>query len=444
MPVQMQGKVQVQTQVAAPKVTTHAAAPQKVPVQAQTPQKHVAVVVVAKKETKAQAKKLAKKTAKKKMKKKLHLARQFNQLVKKVDSVLDVAMKKLKKGKKLFHKAVEDGHKKQVVLQSKANGARRHAKGDNVKIEAIATHMALAQRAGARAFIKFVNTFRAGAKKNFRADYKTAKIHERQLKKIFRKICHHVSHAWKAMKTHGKKLHAAYMAKLKDYWKAKYTQLDEKGKPIPKATLKKSRHYAKLKMKHARSQQWHFKRSMSKAHHHAKKLRKGLKQAIRKIHFVFKKARSMYRHTAKTFMVGFEMEVAAQKPVSQKPLRKLRKRRQLKQKLHKKHVHGHRQKHSAKKLAKKKVSAHQEYQHGKHKRARLDSAEKKAVKIVKRAILQQQRAAQLTTRPVRAPHHAASKHHTRHHLETQHPHEDLAEENEDEEEDVLVQVLLEH
>merc|ERR1712205_200045 len=176
------------------------------------------------------------------------------------------------------------------------------------------------------------------------------------------------------------------MAKLKDYWKAKYTQLDEKGKPIPKATLKKSRHYAKLKMKHARSQQWHFKRSMSKAHHHAKKLRKGLQQALRKIHFVFKKARSMYRHTAKAFMVGFEMEVAAQKPVSQKPLRKLRKRRQLKQKLHKKkHAHGHIQKqqqqqqHPAKtkKLAKKKVID----QHGKHKhtkRAAAKSSKKKS------------------------------------------------------------------
>merc|ERR1711959_705503 len=184
--------------------------------------------------------------AMKKLKKKLHLARQFNNLVKKVDSILDDAMKKLKKDKKLFHKAVVDGHKKQIVLQSKANGARRHAKGDHIKIEAIATHMALAQRAGARAFIKFVNSFRAGAKKNFRADYKTAKIHERELKKIYHKICHHVSHAWKAMKAHGKKLHAMYMTELKHYWKAKYSCAGEKKKPSIKVALKKARHDAKL------------------------------------------------------------------------------------------------------------------------------------------------------------------------------------------------------
>merc|ERR1711907_256421 len=98
-PLQVQ-KVQVQTQVAAPKV-----------------------VVVVKKQTPAQVKKQAKKKAKKKLKKKLHLARQFNKLVKNVDSILDEAMKKLKNDKKLFHKAVKDGHKKQIVLQHEAKGA---------------------------------------------------------------------------------------------------------------------------------------------------------------------------------------------------------------------------------------------------------------------------------------------------------------------------------
>merc|ERR1712036_197071 len=187
-----------------------------------------------------------------------------------------------------FQKAVKDGRKKQLSLKNRAHGARRHAKGDSVKMDAIQTHMALAQRAGARAFMKFVSTFRTGAKKNFRAEYKNAKIHERQLKKIYHKICHHVSHAWKAMKLHGKKLHAVYMTELKHYWKAKYSCAGAKKKPAIKVALKKARHDAKQKMKLSRSQQWHFKRSMSKAHHHAKKLRKGLQQALRKIHFVFK------------------------------------------------------------------------------------------------------------------------------------------------------------
>jgi len=411
-PLQVQ-KVQVQTQVAAPKVTTQPVQG-KAPVQVQPQAKNV--VVVVKKQTPAQVKKQAKKKAKKKLKKKLHLARQFNKLVKNVDSILDEAMKKLKNDKKLFHKAVKDGHKKQIVLQHEAKGARRHAKGDSVKMDAIQTHMALAQRAGARAFIKFVNTFRTGAKKNFRADYKNAKIHERQLKKIYHKICHHVSHAWKAMKAHGKKLHAVYMTELKHYWKAKYSCGGDK-KPAIKAALKKARHAAKLKMKHARGVSWHFKQSMHKAHHHAKKLRKGLQQALRKIHFVFKKARSMYRHTAKTFQVGFAMQVAAQQPVSQKALRRLRKRRQQRKQTNLKHTKKrvqHRPRH-AHKLAHKKLSHRKPSAHVKHvsrasasaapkkralkhklakhgHRGRLDTAEKKAVKIVKRAILQQQRA----------------------------------------------------
>merc|ERR1711988_1177066 len=199
-PLQIQRKVQVQTQVAAPKLSNQSVPAQKPQLQSQASKHIVVVMAKTKKQTQAQAKKLAKKTAKKKM----HLARQFNKFVKQVDSILDDAMKKLKKDKKLFHKAVQDGHKKQVVLQHQAQGARRHANGDSVKIDAIQTHMALAQRAGARAFIKFVNSFRTGAKKNFRASYKNAKIHERQLKKIYHKICHHVSHAWKAMKGHGK------------------------------------------------------------------------------------------------------------------------------------------------------------------------------------------------------------------------------------------------
>merc|ERR1711988_1104435 len=410
-PLQIQRKVQVQTQVAAPKLSNQSVPAQKPQLQSQASKHIVVVMAKTKKQTQAQAKKLAKKKAKKK----LHLARQFNKFVKQVDSILDDAMKKLKKDKKLFHKAVQDGHKKQVVLQHQAQGARRHANGDSVKIDAIQTHMALAQRAGARAFIKFVNSFRTGAKKNFRASYKNAKIHERQLKKIYHKICHRVSHAWKAMKGHGKKLHATYMTALKHYWKAKYSCVGDKKKPSIKVALKKARHNAKQKMKHARSQQWHFKRSMSKAHHHAKKLRKGLQQALRKIHFVFKKARSMYRHTAKTFMIGFVMQVAAQKPVRKGALRRLQKRqlkrKQLKKQKHpKKHIQGHHQ--HARKLAKKekqtrksagkvKVVGHVSSKKASKmatstkkasKQRRLDSAEKKAVKIVKRAILQQQRA----------------------------------------------------
>merc|ERR1711924_56090 len=132
--------------------------------------------------------------------------------------------------------------------------------------------------------------------------YKMAKLRQRQLGKIY----HNVSRAWKAMKDHGKKLHTTYMTTLKAYWKVKYSCTGKNCKVKAKKACKAARHAAKLANKKARKQRYHFKKSIHKARHHAHKLRKGLKHAIHKLHYVFKKARGLYRHTVKNFIVSYE------------------------------------------------------------------------------------------------------------------------------------------
>merc|ERR1712196_421214 len=141
--------------------------------------------------------------------------------------------------------------------------------------------MALASRDGARAFMHFVSKFRKGAKRSFWKRYKEAKGDEHRISKTYRQIDSHVVHASKAMEAAGHKLRSTYMKKLKAYWKAKYSY---PGKTkLQKAAASKKRHAAKVTMKKARSNLQSFKKTMRTAKHHAKKLRKGLKHAMKKL-----------------------------------------------------------------------------------------------------------------------------------------------------------------
>jgi hypothetical protein len=273
--------------------------------------KKVIVVAVAKTNTKR---------APKKPVKKISLAKRFHSLVKQVGSTLGAAITKIRKDKKLFAKASQVGRRKQQSLHSQAQGAKRHATGDSSKLQAIQTHMALASRDGARAFIHFVSKFKKGAKVSFWQSYKKAKADEHLVSKIYRKIDSHVVRASKAMKTAGHKMRGTYMKKLKAYWKAKYSYPGKTKQQ--KAAAKKKRHAAKVVMKKARSNLEGFKKTMRTAHHHAKKLREGLKHAMKKLHFLFKKARRIYRHTTKKFRVGFSVRAQAERQVfvARKPM----------------------------------------------------------------------------------------------------------------------------
>lgn len=271
--------------------------------------------------------------------------------------------------------------KKTRNLQHKAHRARWHAHGDRTKIEAIETHIALAQKAGARAFLHFVESFRRGARTQFWQTYKRAKKKRYQLVDIYHQIRRHVKHAWKKMYANGAKLHKAYMTQLKAYWKAKY----QEPKKLPKGETKaKLKHEAKLAMKKARSALQHFKKMQHKAKRHAKHLKKGLAHAIHKLHFVFMKARRMYRHISKAFVAKLDVQLASKKTVSHQPLHKLHKKQVAKTKA--RHHHSH--------PAPKKGAHHHKDTVEKSNAVKSDavkSAEIKAVKIVKRAILQQQR-----------------------------------------------------
>jgi len=345
--------------------------------------------------TKAAATKAAAtKAEKKKISQKLDLAKHFNQLVKEVDSLLETGMQKLKRDRNIFRKAVADGKKKQHRLRRKMGRARRHAKGDHTKIEAIETHMALAKKAGARAFLKFVESFRHGAGTQFWVKYKDAKKKRYDLVKTYHKIRRHVNHACKKMYSNGAALHKTYMTKLKGYWKAKYACKEK----IPKGTtLVAIKHTAKLDMKKARSALQHFKKMQHKARRHAKHLKEGLKHAIGKLHFVFMKARGMYRHIAKEFVPTLGTQVLAKKSVSHQPLQKLQAKKQNDKKKNK-------AKRTMKVVQKRKVlkapkavavvqtaDKTRTAKSPVEKSAAVKSAEIKAVKIVKRAILQQQR-----------------------------------------------------
>jgi len=342
---------------------------------------------------KAAVVKAAKVAEKKKISQKLDLAKHFNQLVKEVDSLLETGMQKLKRDRNIFRKAVADGKKKQHRLRRKMGRARRHAKGDHTKIEAIETHMALAKKAGARAFLKFVESFRHGAGTQFWETYKDAKRKRYELVKTYHKIRRHVNHACKKMYSNGATLHKTYMTKLKGYWKAKYACKEK----IPKGTtLVAMKHAAKLGMKKARSALQHFKKMQHRARRHAKHLKEGLKHAISKLHFVFMKARGMYRHIAKEFVPTLGTQVLAKKSVSHQPLKKLQAKQKKKKKNNNKRAIKVVQKRKALK-APKAVAVVQTAEKTRapkspvEKSAAVKSAEIKAVKIVKRAILQQQR-----------------------------------------------------
>merc|ERR1712146_12960 len=90
------------------------------------------------------------------------------------------------------------------------------------------------------------------------------------------------------------------MGALKASYKAKYACTGKK----PVAAVKKAQEEAQAKFKQVAKSYASFRKSSRKAHHHARNLKKGLKHAIHKLHFVFGKARHMYRHTISSFRLG--------------------------------------------------------------------------------------------------------------------------------------------
>jgi len=282
-------------------------------VQAAVPAQTKAPVVVV---VKSQAPETKKQLAKKKMEKKLSLAKQFSTLVQTVDTILDESMKRMTQDKETFKKALAAEHKKQNMLRDTGDGAQRDNRANANKLYAIQTHIDLARKVGAKKFISFISQLRKGTKRRFNTAYSRASAKQEQLISVYKKISKHVAHATKAMHKHKRVLQTNFIAALKAYYKVKYSCAGKK----PPAVVAKERAAAKKAYKLAFLAKSNFKRSEKKAHHHAHHLRKGLKHAIHKLHFLFRKAKGMYRHATKMFHAGFETRMTAQKIFHSKAL----------------------------------------------------------------------------------------------------------------------------
>lgn len=259
---------------------------------------------------------------------KLDQAKQFNLLVKNINSILDDAMLKLKDDNHLYKRAVADRHAKQSDIKEKASSAKEDASGDAAQIEAIDTHVALAAKASAKAFIEFSSGFRESAKEAFWSSYNDAEARQAKLEELYDSITSHVAHAVNAMQAQGVQLNDKYLDSAKAYYKAKYKarygcEKAADQDAAAKKACQEEPHTAKDDMKKAHDVLSHFQENLETAHHHGKKLKKGLKEAMDKLHYVFQKARHDFRHTEAEFHAGFDMHYNAQKAVSTHALKKL-------------------------------------------------------------------------------------------------------------------------
>lgn len=282
-------------------------------------------------------------------------AKRFKQLVKEVNSILDGAMLKLKKDKKLFHRAATDGRSKKSTVTNKAASAKQDAKGDATRIEAIETHMQLAVKDNAKVFIKFATKFRKSAKRAFWKSYNTADTRQSKLNDLYHEITTHVAHAVRAMRSHGHKLNSKYVQTIKAFYKAKYSCVANKKDKKKQAACAKVTQEKKAKTKSAHKALLNFQKNMQTAHHHGRKLRKRLKHALKKLHFVFKKARHTFRRISNSFHVGYRVHYEAMVAVSKRALRVEAKKRAKKVAAKKEKVD--RKSNNKKKIAKKHSAA---------------------------------------------------------------------------------------
>jgi len=249
-------------------------------------------------------------------------AKHFKQLVKEVNTILDDTILKLKKDRKLFRKAAADGRTKTSAVASEASSAKHDAKGNEMAIEAIETHVTLAAKDGAQAFIKFAANFRKRAKRAFWKSYNKADEDESKLSDLYHEITGHVGHAIKAMRKHGVDLNTIFLSSLKNFYKFNYECKLAKSKNKSEKTCEKTTQAKKTKMKVAQTALLSFQDNLKTAHHHGRKLRKRLKRALRKLHFVFKKARHAFRHTDHHFQAGYNLHYQAMRTISQRAVKK--------------------------------------------------------------------------------------------------------------------------
>lgn len=265
---------------------------------------------------------------------KLGKGQQFNALVAEVNTILDGAMGKLEADKVMFKKAKEDGSSIHEDLAQKASTAREEAKGNPTQIEAIETHLALETKDHAKAFINFASDFRERAKNAFWKAYHAAENDKAKLSDLFEEITSHVGHAVKAMEADQDNYEDKFSTKLKEFYKARYSckaktdaqpAKDKDGKKVEPDACVDNVKTAKKAMKDAQQDLATFKENLKTAHHHGRKLRKGLQKSLNKLRYVFQKARTTYRHRTKEFHAGYTEHYSAQKSISKLPLRKLAK-----------------------------------------------------------------------------------------------------------------------
>merc|ERR1719324_511081 len=192
-------------------------------------------------------------------------------------------------------------------------------------IDAINTHVAIAKKENAKAFITFAKKFRKTAKKSFWESYNKAKQKKATLRGLYDKITHHVGRAVKAMRKKQAPLEDEYLSKLKAFYKARYG-CNAKDKSECSKTKKK----AKAAMKKAHANMLGFKSNYKTAHHHGKKLRRRLKQSMHKLRFVFKQAREEMRKSQALFHAGFDERYTARKSISLTALKDVHKLNQQK------------------------------------------------------------------------------------------------------------------
>merc|ERR1711935_1127318 len=108
------------------------------------------------------------------------------------------------------------------------------------------------------------------------------------------------------------------MKTLKAYYKAKYG-CEAKSDKKPCTAKSKA---AKAEMKKAHTVLTEFKSNLKTAHHHGKKLRKRLKQALKKLHFVFKEARGEVRKSLQEFHAGYDVHYSALQTISMTAIKK--------------------------------------------------------------------------------------------------------------------------
>merc|ERR1711959_1691 len=240
--------------------------------------------------------------------KKVHQAQNFNKLVKETDTLLDDAMIQMKKDRKMFRHAIKDGTDKRHKVKDKAAQAKTEAKGHETQIAAIETHVSIAEKENAKAFIAFAKKFRHTASHTFYKKYNKARRLQSELQDLYHTITAHVGSAITSLEKKEPSEDDKYTKQLKAYYRIKYGCSDKSG-----CTEKKK---AKADKKKAHAALLEFKDTLKTAHRHGKKLRRRLHQALDKLHFVFKEARSEIRKSLQEFHAGYDVHYSARQTIS--------------------------------------------------------------------------------------------------------------------------------